>query len=69
MPKISNAVWPKVQMNNISKIIEEALMPLAEKITPKGSEARAVIHQWTHAICSQTDLVGGIKKADAIKAL
>lgn len=56
-------------MNKFITGIEEALNPFARKLTPLGSESRAVIHQWTHAICSQTDLVGGPKEADLIKSL
>lgn len=34
--------------------LEAALAPLAEKVTPEGSDARAVVHQWAHAIAYQT---------------
>lgn len=56
-------------MNTFIKNIEAALLPLAEKMTPKGSDVRAVIHQWMHAMCSQTDLVGSVMEADLIKTL
>jgi DNA-methyltransferase (dcm) len=36
--------------------LELALTPLAQKVTPEGSETKAVVHQWAHAIAYQTSL-------------
>ncbi|MFT5588218.1 MAG: DNA (cytosine-5)-methyltransferase 1 [Bradyrhizobium sp.] len=56
-------------MNKFISSIEVALDPFAQKLPPKGSDVRAVIHQWIHAICSKTDTHGTAKKVDLIKAL
>lgn len=47
-------------MNHFLQQIEAALLPTATQYAPEGTEPRAVIHQWAHAIASNGDLVGGI---------
>jgi DNA (cytosine-5)-methyltransferase 1 len=41
--------------------IENLLADIAEKYTPEGSQPKAVVHQWIHAIANDTPLFG-IKK-------
>ncbi len=41
--------------------IEHVLADIAEKYTPEGSQSKAVVHQWIHAIANDTPLFG-IKK-------
>jgi len=41
--------------------IEHLLADVAEKYTPDGSQSKAVVHQWIHAIANNTPLFG-IKK-------
>lgn len=43
--------------------IEHLLADIAEKYTPEGSQSKAVIHQWIHAIANDTPLFG-IKKVN-----
>lgn len=48
-------------MTHFLQQIEAALLAAATKYAPDGSEPRAVIHQWAHAIASNGDLVGGVE--------
>lgn len=59
-------------MPEIIKKIEDKLIPLANDYKPNGSEAKAVVHQWIHAIAFGNSLFGqekGINKEDIIKLL
>lgn len=49
--------------------IEAALTPLTDRLVPRGLSAKAVMHQWAHAIASDGELVGGAHEADVVKAL
>lgn len=40
------------------EIIEAAFLPFAQKVTPVGSDPRAVVHQWLHAIITESELFG-----------
>lgn len=40
------------------EIIETAFLPFAQKVTPDGTDPRAVIHQWLHAIFTESELFG-----------
>jgi len=59
----------------VSKVLEDievALLVEAEKYTPEGSEPKAVVHQWAHAIAHDLPLFGelnGAKKEVIIKIL
>lgn len=44
--------------------MEKALSPIAERYVPEGSEIRAVVHQWVHAIASGNSLFGETKGID-----
>lgn len=58
-------------MNNFLHKIEEALLTTATKYAPEGSEPRAVIHQWAHAIAGNSDLVSSVdatRIVDQLKA-
>ena len=37
-------------MNHFFQQVETALLPTATKYTPDGSEPKAIVHQWIHAI-------------------
>ncbi len=39
-------------MNHFLQKIEAALLPTADQYAPEGSDPKAIIHQWTHAIAS-----------------
>ena len=41
-------------MNHFFQQIEAALLPTAIQYTPEGSEPKAIVHQWVHAIASGT---------------
>lgn len=43
---------------NFFEQIEAVLLPLATQYTPEGSEPKAVVHQWIHAIANGGDFVG-----------
>ena len=51
-------------MNTFFTKIEEALSDYAEQFTPEGSEVKAVVHQWIHAIAYNNPLFASDKKAD-----
>jgi len=59
----------------VSKVLEDlegALLAEAERYTPEGSDPKAVVHQWVHAIAHDLPLFGSIsntKKEEMIKAL
>lgn len=45
---------------NFFEQIEAILLPLATQYTPEGSEPKAVVHQWIHAIANGGDFVGTV---------
>lgn len=58
-------------MNDFISNVEAALAPYAEKFTPEGTEIKAVVHQWMHAIAYNTDVFGRVLgvKQNKIKSL
>lgn len=59
-------------MNHFFETAETALLPLARKYAPEGSEAKAVAHQWMHALAYDKQLFAeqrGIKKNKLIDVL
>ncbi len=59
-------------MGKVLEDIEGALLTEAEIYTPEGSEPKAVVHQWVHAIAHDLPLFGevnGAKKEVIIKIL
>ena len=46
--------------------LEEALSEYAEQFTPEGSDVKAVIHQWVHAIAYDNSLFATDKGAAPI---
>lgn len=59
-------------MNIFLEELESVLVPMAKKVTPEGSEPKAVVHQWAHAIAYKKQLFSdgfGIQKKDIIKLL
>ena len=56
-------------MSTFLQQIESALLPIATRHIPSGSDPRAVIHQWAHAIASESALVGGVEAAKIVAAL
>jgi DNA (cytosine-5)-methyltransferase 1 len=59
-------------VGKVLKDIEVALLAEAEIYTPEGSEPKAVVHQWAHAIAHDLPLFGGLngaKKEVIIKVL
>lgn len=52
-------------MSDFIVSIENALASIAEKYTPEGSQPKAVVHQWIHAIANDTDFYG--LKSEATK--
>lgn len=59
-------------MSNILKELEKALISDAQPYTPEGSEPKAIVHQWVHAISHDLPLFGearGAKKSVIIKRL
>ena len=56
-------------MNQFLEKIELILNEYAQPFTPDGTEAKAVVHQWVHAIAYGNDLFGklrGVNKAKKI---
>ena len=49
--------------------IEHLLADIAEKYTPEGSQSKAVVHQWIHAIANDTPLFGIKKVAETDRIL
>lgn len=56
-------------MSDFLKQIEVALLAVATQYAPDGSETRAVIHQWAHAIASNGDFVGGVDSIRIVEQL
>lgn len=62
----------KLSVGNQSDFLQEvesALLSLAEKIVPTGTEPAAVAHQWAHALAAGGELVGGADSKQIIAAL
>lgn len=60
------------RMNKFFIKLEEALSEYAKPFTPEGSEVKAVVHQWIHAIAYNSPLFAtdkGVKKSTVIKQL
>ena len=51
-------------MNTFFIKLEEALSEYAEKFTPEGSDVKAVVHQWVHAITYNNQLFASNKGVD-----
>jgi len=51
-------------VSNVLEELETALQQEAEAYTPNGSEIKAVIHQWAHAIAHDLPLFGEAKGVD-----
>lgn len=49
--------------------LEEALSPYAKQFTPEGTEVKAIVHQWAHAIAYNNELFAQSKGASKDKAL
>ncbi|OQK16512.1 hypothetical protein AU255_00980 [Methyloprofundus sedimenti] len=59
-------------MSNILEELETVLSSDAQVYTPEGSESKAVVHQWVHAIAHDLPLfaeVKGVNKSAIIKTL
>lgn len=56
-------------MGSLIEKIEPLLAPLAEKYIPEGSDIRAVIHHWVHAIANGERFVGVAGKEAKNKAI
>ena len=59
-------------MNQFLEEIEIILNDYAEHFTPDGTESKAVVHQWVHAIAYGNDFFGksrGVSKAKIIRVL
>ena len=56
-------------MNNFFKNIEQLISPYASQYTPEGSEVKAVVHQWAHAIAYDNELFATAKGANKNKVL
>ena len=59
-------------MNNVLEKLEAALLSAAAPVTPEGTEPRAIVHQWLHAIAHNLPLFAesrGIDKASLIQML
>jgi len=59
-------------MNEFLTKLEAVLSNYAEKFTPEGTEVKAVVHQWSHAIAYGHDLFArseGADKSDVLKYL
>ena len=39
-------------MKHLFQQIEAALLPTADQYAPEGSDPKAIVHQWIHAIAS-----------------
>lgn len=56
-------------MNNFLSKLEESLISYAKPFTPEGSDTKAVVHQWGHAIAYGNDIFANSKGADKNKIL
>jgi DNA (cytosine-5)-methyltransferase 1 len=49
-------------VSDFIKAVEQLLLPYTRDCTPVGSDPRAVVHQWMHAIASNEQLAGRLNK-------
>jgi len=59
-------------MNEFLIKLENALSPYAKQFTPEGTEVKAVVHQWGHAIAYDNDIFAsskGANKGEILKLL
>ncbi len=56
-------------MNSFFQRTVEALLPTAVNYAPEGTEAKAVAHQWAHAVAYNSDLVGKVDVVSVINCL
>ena len=56
-------------MNHFFQQVETALLPTATKYTPEGSESKAIVHQWIHAIASGNKPFAAQRGASAKKLI
>ena len=56
-------------MSKVLEKLETALCPEAKAYTPEGSEAKAVVHQWAHAIASGEKPAGIFQEDDVNKII
>jgi DNA (cytosine-5)-methyltransferase 1 len=59
-------------VKSVLEKLEATLLSAAETVTPEGTEPRAVIHQWLHAIAHNLPLFAesrGVDKTSLIKSL
>jgi len=56
-------------MSHFFQQIEAALLPVAIPYTPEGTDPRAVVHQWMHAVANNSELVGKVDAAGIIDFL
>ena len=57
------------QKHRLARAAEDALRPLAEPLTPEGSETAALVHQWIHAVAAGGELAGGLPRERVVAAL
>ena len=51
-------------MSNVLEELEKVLISEAQALTPEGSEPKAIVHQWVHAISHDLPLYGEASEAD-----
>jgi len=56
-------------MSHFFQQIEAALLPTAIHHAPEGTDPKAVVHQWVHAVANNSDLVGKVDAAGIIDCL
>ena len=56
-------------MSHFFQQIEAALLPAAIPYAPEGTDPKAVVHQWAHAIANNSDLVGKVDVSGIIDCL
>lgn len=56
-------------MSHFFQQIEAALLPTAIHYAPEGTDPKAVVHQWVHAVANNSDLVGKVDAAGIIDCL
>jgi len=58
-----------IKRNNILEVLEDELLSKAEAYTPNGSDPKAVIHQWVHALAHDLPLFGDVNKKEKEKII
>ena len=56
-------------MNHFFQQVEAALLTAAIPYAPEGTDPKAVVHQWAHAIANNSDLVGKVDVSGIIDCL